>query len=279
MLVSAKDMLNDAKKNKYAVIQFNINNLEWAKYILEECNLLHVPVILGASEGAIKYMGGFNTVSMMIQGLMKDLNISIPVCLHLDHGKSYFSCVQAIDAGFKSVMIDASEETLDTNISITKKVVEYAHPRGVSVEAEVGPIYTNQVELNKTLYASVNDSLLLASSTGIDSLTPALGSIHGLYKGQANLDFSRMREISIKTGIPLVLHGGTGISNDDLLFAIECGTCKININTELQVAWSNDVKKYVLLNNDVYDPRKIISSGEASIRKIVREKVRILSNI
>lgn len=279
MLVNAKDILNDAKTNKYAVIQFNINNLEWTKYILEECNSLHFPVILGVSEGAVKYMGGFNTVSMMVQGLIKDLDIVIPVCLHLDHGKSFSSCVSAIEAGFGSVMIDASRLPISENISITKKVVEYAHPKGVSVEAEVGPIYTNFVESNEPLYASVDDSILLVSSTGVDSLAPALGSVHGLYNGQANLNFDRMREISIKTGVPLVLHGGTGISNEDLLRAVECGTCKININTELQVAWASEVRSYLNLNNDVYDPRKIISSGEETIKRIVREKVRILSNI
>ena len=176
-------------------------------------------------------------------------------------------------------MIDASRLPISENISITKKVVEYAHPRGVSVEAEVGPIYTNLVESNEPLYASVDDSILLVSSTGVDSLAPALGSVHGLYNGQANLNFDRMREISIKTGVPLVLHGGTGISNEDLLRAVECGTCKININTELQVAWASEVRSYLNLNNDVYDPRKIISSGEEAIKKIVREKVRILSNI
>lgn len=278
MLVSTKELLEEAKKNKYAVLQFNINNLEWAKYILDECNNLSVPVILGVSESASKYMGGYNVVSMMVKGLLIDLNINIPVCLHLDHGKSIESCIAAIDAGFSSVMIDASSKSLDENIYITKQVVDYAHLRGVSVETEVGVITTNEFEHSSLNYATVEDSIALVKNSGADSLAPALGSVHGLYKGSPNLDFDRMKEIAVETNVPLVLHGGTGISNNDLLFAVKCGICKININTELQVAWTNAVRKYLSLNEDVYDPRKIISSGEEAIRLIIREKSRMLLN-
>lgn len=275
MLVSSKELLDDAKKNKYAVLQFNINNLEWTKYILEECNKLSVPVILGVSESASKYMGGYNAVSMMVQGLLVDLNIKVPVCLHLDHGKSVKSCIDAIDAGFSSVMIDASFNLLDENIRITKQVVDYAHLRGVSVETEIGIIATSEFSQN---YATIEDSVALVKNSGADSLAPAVGSVHGLYKDSPNLNFDRMKEISINTNVPLVLHGGTGISNDDLVCAVKCGICKVNINTELQLAWASSVREYLSLNDEVYDPRKIISSGEEAIKQIVREKAQLLAN-
>lgn len=274
MLVNFKEMLMDAKKGKYAVPHLNINNLEWTKYILEKCNELQVPVILGVSEGAAKYMGGYDVIVGMVKGLMKDLNITIPVCLHVDHGSSKETCIKAINAGFTSVMIDASRHELDENIKITKEVVEYAHERGVSVEAEVGHIGGSEDNITSTsTNATLEDCLTLYENTGIDSLAPALGSVHGFYKGEPNLDFVTMEEINENLPIPLVLHGGTGIPDDKIKKAISCGISKININTDLQSVWSKAVRQFLDENKDVYDPRKIIGSGEQAIKNRIEEIV------
>lgn len=273
MLVNSNEMLLKAKKNHYAVPHFNINNLEWTKYILEECNELNIPVILGVSEGAAKYMGGFNTIYKMTEGLIQDLNIKIPVCLHVDHAESEKVCIAAIDAGFKSVMIDASIYQVEENILITKKVVDYAHKHNVSVEAEIGHIKEAKDNIEKIENATLEDCLKIVKETHIDSLAPALGSVHGLYKEEANLDFETMQKINDELEIPLVLHGGTGIEDEKIKHAIACGISKININTDLQVAWSKDVKKFIKENDTVYDPRKIIQSGEKAIKRRIREIV------
>lgn len=277
MLCNTKDMLLDAFNNKYAICQFNINNLEWAKYILEECEKNFSPVILGVSESAVKYMGGYNTVSMMITGMMLDLNITIPVALHLDHGSSVESCKKAIDAGFTSVMIDSSIYELDENIKIVNEVCDYARIYDVSVEAEIGNIGTSE-NINSDYLATVEDSIKLYNSTKIDSLAPSIGSIHGICKTSPKLDFDRTKEISKSLNIPLVLHGGTGISDEDIKKIIECGISKININTELQVVWSNSIKEYLKNNKDVYDPRKIISSGEENMKKAISDKLHLVDS-
>jgi len=279
MIINTKEMLKKAQEGKYAIPHFNINNLEWAKFILEECSFNSSPVILGVSEGAIKYMGGYNVVSNMVKALDKDLNISIPVAIHLDHGSSVDSCKKAIDSGFTSVMIDASKFDLEENIRITKEVVEYANLYNVSVEAEVGHIGgTEDGNSNELAYAKVDDAVKLFNSTKINSLAPALGSVHGLYKGEPKLDFDKMKEISLKINAPLVLHGGTGINDDLIKKAIESGICKLNINTELQIVWAKAVKEFVNLNNE-YDPRKIIKSGEAAIKKSVKMKIELLGSV
>lgn len=271
MLVNFNKILHKAKLEHYAVPHFNINNLEWTKYILEECNKLNVPVILGVSEGAIKYMGGYNVVSQLVQAIIKDLNIKIPVCLHLDHGSSIDSCKKAIDAGFTSVMIDASDKNLNTNIDITKQVVDYAHQKNVSVEGEVGYIGKEGDQLIKN--ATLEDCQKIYSETKLDALAPALGSHHGLYKEKPNLDFETMKILNEKLPIPIVLHGGTGISDDQIKKSISNGISKININTDLQTNWSKSVKKYIIDNNEIYDPRKIIGSGEESMKKRIDEIV------
>lgn len=269
-------MLQKAKEEHYAVPHFNINNLEWTKYILEECNKLNIPVIIGVSEGATKYMGGFIAVSSMVRGMIESLSINIPVCIHLDHGSTYENCVSAINAGFTSVMIDASKHPLEENISITKKVVEYAHARGVSVEAEVGHIGGTEDNITgKSLNATLDDCIKLYEATGIDSLAPALGSVHGFYKGEPNLDFTTMKSINEALPIPLVLHGGSGIPEDKIKTAISCGISKVNINTELQSVWSRALRKYLSENETVYDPRKIIGSGEQAIKDEIDKIVTI----
>ena len=279
MLVNMKKMLDKAKSEKYAVPHFNINNLEWTRFILEKCNELSSPVILGVSEGAMKYMGGFKTISNMVKNLIDFLDIKVPVCLHLDHGSSFEICKNAIDAGFTSVMIDASKYPLDKNISITKEVVDYAKKHNVTVEAEIGQVGSSDSEKNSGIvYADVMESIKFVSETGIDFLAPALGSVHGLYKGEPKLNFERMKEISVKTSLPLVLHGGTGIYDEQIKKAIECGICKINFNTELQIAWSNALREK-MKSDDAYDPRKIIKMGELELKECIFKKCSLLGSI
>ena len=279
MLVIAKKMLNDALNRQYAICQFNINNLEWARFILEECKKYNTPVILGVCEGATKYMGGYKTVVNMVKGLIEDLNITIPVCIHLDHGSSIESCKKAIDAGYTSVMIDASRYTLEVNIKMTKEVVEYAKKYRASVESEIVHICGAEVCIEADiLYAEVEDCVKLVQETNINFLAPALGSVHGFYKGEPKLNFERMQELKEKLKMPLVLHGGTGIPDDKVKKAIECGICKININTELQTAWSEAVRKYLFENFDVYDPRKIIKAGEKAMKEVISMKIELVGS-
>lgn len=279
MLENMKDMLEKADNGKYAVPHFNINNLEWTRFILEECENLKTPVIIGVSEGAGRYMGGFKTVADMVKNLISYLNITVPVALHLDHGSSYESCVDAIDSGFTSVMIDASKHNIEENIKITKQVVDYAHAKNVTVEAEVGAIGGEEDGVaNELAYAKVEDAVKLVQETGIDFLAPALGSVHGIYKGEPKLDFERMVKIHELVKLPLVLHGGSGIPDELIKKAISCGICKININTELQIAWSEGVRKFLNEDNKVYDPRKIIKSGENSMKEMIKEKVTLFGS-
>lgn len=279
MIVNAKDILQRAKQNKYAIPHFNINNLEWIKFILEECDNNNSPVILGVSEGAIQYMGGYNVVTSMIKNLHDSLEISIPVAIHLDHGSSFLSCKKAIEAGFTSVMIDASKYSLEENIEITKQVVEYAIQKDITVEAEIGHIGGSEDNISSDIaYAKVEDCVSLYEQTNIDFLAPALGSVHGLYKGEPRIDFIRMKQISEKTDIPLVLHGGTGLSDDIIKESIQNGICKVNINTELQIEWSNGVKAYILKNPDIYDPRKIIKAGENNMKLAIKNKILLLGS-
>ena len=275
MLVNFIEMLNKAKKEKYAIPHFNINNLEWTKYILEECQKENIPVILGVSDGAAKYMGGYNVIYCMVIGLIKDLDITIPVCLHVDHGCTE-TCKKAIDAGFTSVMIDASKLELDENIKVTKEIVDYAHSKNVSVEAEVGHIGGTEDNITSTeTNATLEECIALYEGTGIDAIAPALGSVHGLYKGEPNLDFDRMKIINEKLPIPLVLHGGSGIPPVQITKAIESGTSKINVNTELQIAWSDKVKEKLEEDPEVYDPRKIIGAGEENMKAMIAEKIKL----
>ncbi|HIU21995.1 MAG TPA: class II fructose-1,6-bisphosphate aldolase [Candidatus Fimihabitans intestinipullorum] len=280
MLANATEMLKKAKENKYAIAHFNINNLEWTRFILEEVEANQSPVILGVSEGAAKYMGGFYTVSCLVRALMYDLKTTVPVALHLDHGSSVESCYAAIDAGFTSVMIDASKYSLEENIRMTKEVVHYAHSKGVSVEAEVGHIGGSEDNVSSSVaYCEVADAVELAQTTGIDFFAPALGSVHGIYKGEPKLDFDRMQEIAKLTNLPLVLHGGSGIPDEMIQKGIACGICKLNINTDLQIVWSKAVREFLQENESVYDPRKIIKAGEQALKEEVRKKLELLGSM
>jgi fructose-bisphosphate aldolase, class II len=275
-LVSMKEMLNKALEGKYAVGQFNINNLEWTQAILAAAEEERSPVILGVSEGAARYMGGFKTVVNMVKGLMEDMNITVPVAIHLDHGSSFEKCKAAIDAGFTSVMIDASHHPFEENVEITSKVVEYAHAHGVSVEAELGIVggQEDDVVADGVIYADPKECEELVKRTGIDCLAPALGSVHGPYKGEPKLGFKEMEEIRDLTGVPLVLHGGTGIPTEQIQRAISLGTSKINVNTENQMAFTKVVRELLAKDEKVYDPRKYIGPARDAIKATVIGKMR-----
>ena len=277
-LVSMKEMLEKAKEGKYAVGQFNINNLEWTKTILSVAEELNAPVILGVSEGAAKYMCGFETVVGMVKGMMKYLNITVDVAIHLDHGSSFESCKNAIDAGFTSVMIDGSHHPIAENIKITKEVVEYAKGKGVSVEAEVGTVGGNEDGvIGGICYADKNECVALVNETGVDCLAPALGSVHGPYQGEPKLGFVEMADIKEATNKPLVLHGGTGIPDEMIKKAISCGTCKINVNTECQLGFNRELRSFLAdeKNAKVYDPRKILTPATKGIVAAVKEKMNV----
>ena len=279
-LVSMKEMLIKANKEKYAVAQFNINNLEWTLAVLDEVQALNAPVILGVSEGAARHMGGFKVVVHMVKGLIADRGYTIPIAIHLDHGSSEASCLAAIDAGFTSVMIDASHHPFAENLEITKRVVDYAHARGVSVESELGSIGGQEEHvIAETMYANPEECLTMVQTTGIDCLAPALGSVHGPYKGEPKLGFDEMEHINKICGVPLVLHGGSGIPDFQIQKAIARGTAKINVNTECQQAFTAEVRK--VLNSDlkVYDPRKYIVPGMKGIKAVVRDKCEIFGCI
>ncbi|KNE21517.1 class II fructose-bisphosphate aldolase [Virgibacillus pantothenticus] len=275
-LVSMKEMLEKGKENGYAVGQFNLNNLEYAQAILQAAEEEKSPVILGVSEGAARYMGGFNVVVAMVKSLMDAYGTTVPVAIHLDHGSSFAKCAEAIHAGFTSVMIDASHDPLEENIAVTKKVVELAHLHGVSVEAELGTVggQEDDVVADGVIYADPKECKKLVEATDIDCLAPALGSVHGPYKGEPNLGFEEMEEILNTVQIPLVLHGGTGIPTKDIQRAISLGTAKINVNTENQIAQANKVREVLNEKPDLYDPRKYLGPGKDAIKETVISKMR-----
>lgn len=275
-LVSMKEMMIKGKKEGYAIGQFNLNNLEYTQAILQAAEEEQSPVILGVSEGAARYMGGFNTVVGMVKGLMKDLGTTVPTAIHLDHGTSFEKCKEAIDAGFSSVMIDASSKPLEENIRITKEVVEYAHAHGVSVEAELGVVGGQEDDIiaDGVIYADPAECKELVDQTNIDCLAPALGSVHGPYKGEPNLGFEEMEVISSQSDLPLVLHGGTGIPLKDIQRAISLGTAKINVNTENQIQGTQAVRDELAKDTEVYDPRKYLGPMKEAIKATVIGKMR-----
>lgn len=273
-LESMTNMLKKAQEGKYAVGQFNINNLEWTQAVLEATKENNAPVILGVSEGAMKYMGGFKVVSAMVNALIETLGVTQPVALHLDHGSSFESCKEAIDAGFSSVMIDGSKLPIDENIALTKQVVEYAHAKGVSVEAEVGCVGGNEDGVvGGVKYADANECKRIVDEAGIDALAAALGSVHGEYQGEPVLGFKEMEEIRDLTNMPLVLHGGSGIPEHQIKKSIELGHCKINVNTECQQAFTKRVREVLASDDKVYDPRKYIGPGKEAIKQVVTDKM------
>ena len=284
MLVSATEMLKKAKAGKYAVGQFNINNLEWTKAILltaQECNS---PVILGVSEGAGKYMCGYTTVVGMVKGMIENLGITVPVAIHLDHG-SYEHAKKVIEAGFSSVMFDGSHYPIDENIEKTKEIIEIAHSLGISVEAEVGSIGGEEDGVvGGGEVADVNECVMIAN-LGVDMLAAGIGNIHGKYpENWAGLRFDVLEEISKATGdMPLVLHGGTGIPEDMIKKAISLGVSKINVNTECQITFTAATRKYIEEGKDLvgkgFDPRKVLAPGFEAIKATVKEKMELFGSV
>ena len=278
MLVSAKEMLEKAKAGHYAVGQFNINNLEWTKAILLTAQENNSPVILGVSEGAGKYMTGYKTIVGMVNGMLEELNITVPVALHLDHG-SYEACYKCIDAGFSSVMFDGSHYPIEENVAKTKELVAVCREKGLSLEAEVGSIGGEEDGVIGM------DECKAIADLGVTMLAAGIGNIHGKYpENWAGLSFETLDAIQQKTGdMPLVLHGGTGIPDDMIKKAISLGVAKINVNTECQLVFAEATRKYIEEGKDLvgkgFDPRKLLAPGFDAIKAKVKEKMEIFGSI
>ncbi len=284
MLVSAKEMLDKAREGKYSVGQFNINNLEWTKAILLTAQENKSPVILGVSEGAGKYMGGYKAVVGMVNGMLEGLGITVPVALHLDHG-SYEGALECIDAGFSSVMFDGSHYDIDENIAKTSELVRICDSKGISIEAEVGSIGGEEDGVVGTGEVADPNECKAIADLGVTMLAAGIGNIHGQYPDNwAGLDFDVLAKIKELTGdMPLVLHGGTGISEEMIQKAISLGVCKINVNTECQWAFAEATRKYIEEGKDKvgkgFDPRKLLAPGTEAIKVTVKEKMELFGSI
>lgn len=284
MLVSARDMLEKAREGKYAVGQFNINNLEWTKSILLTAEELKSPVILGVSEGAGKYMTGYKTVVGMVNGMLEELNITVPVALHLDHG-SYDGCLKCIEAGFSSVMFDGSHYPIDENVAKTTELVKICKDKGLSLEAEVGSIGGEEDGVVGMGECADPDECKAIADLGIDFLAAGIGNIHGKYpENWQGLSFETLAAVKEKVGdMPLVLHGGTGIPADMIKKAISLGVAKINVNTECQLAFAEATRKYVEAGKDLqgkgFDPRKLLAPGAEAIKATVKEKMELFGSV
>ena len=283
MLVSAKEMLTKAREGKYAVGQFNINNLEWTKTILLTAQELNSPVILGVSEGAGKYMGGFKTVSGMVNGLLEGLNITVPVALHLDHG-TYEGCYKCIEAGFSSIMFDGSHYPIAENVEKTTELVKICNEKGLSLEAEVGAIGGEEDGVIGMGECADQNECKSIADLGVTMLAAGIGNIHGKYPANwPGLSFETLAAVKEKVGdMPLVLHGGTGIPEDMIKKAISLGVAKINVNTECQLAFAAAVRKYIEAGKDLegkgFDPRKLLPPGCDAIKETVREKIELFGS-
>lgn len=273
--VSMKSMLQEAQAGGYAVGQYNINGVQWVQAILQAAEQEQAPVILAASDRLVDYLGGYALIAGIVDFSIQELSITVPVCLHLDHGMSVEHCKRAIDSGFSSVMIDGSHHPIDQNIAMTREVVEYARAFGVSVEAEVGTVGGIEDGLVGGIqYADPLECDRLVKETGIDALAAALGSVHGPYQGEPVLGFAEMKHIAELTDIPLVLHGGSGIPQHQIQQAIALGHAKINVNTECIQAWAFAVRQVLNQDTQIYDPSKILTPGTEAIRAVVQSKMR-----
>ena len=283
MLVSAKEMLNKAKAGHYAVGQFNINNLEWTKSILFAAEETRSPVILGVSEGAGKYMTGYKTVVGMVNGMLEELNISVPVALHLDHG-SYEGCYKCIEAGFSSIMFDGSHYPIEENVEKTKELVKVATGKGMSIEAEVGSIGGEEDGVIGRGECADPKECKSVADLGVTMLAAGIGNIHGKYpENWEGLSFDTLDAIQQLTGdMPLVLHGGTGIPDDMIKKAISLGVAKINVNTECQLAFADATRKYIEAGKDLegkgFDPRKLLAPGAEAIKDMVITKIKLFGS-
>ena len=283
MLVSAKEMLEKAKAGHYAVGQFNINNLEWTKSILSVAQEMNSPVILGVSEGAGKYMTGYKTVVGMVKGMIEEMNITVPVALHLDHG-SYEGCLKCIEAGFSSVMFDGSHYPIEENIAKTKELVAICNEKGLSLEAEVGSIGGEEDGVVGAGECADPNECKAIADLGVTMLAAGIGNIHGKYpENWQGLSFETLDAVQQKTGVmPLVLHGGTGIPEDMIKKAINLGVAKINVNTECQLSFAEATRKYIEAGKDLegkgFDPRKLLAPGAEAIKATVREKIELFGS-
>ncbi len=284
MLVSAKEMLEKAKAGHYAVGQFNINNLEWTKAILQTAQENNSPVILGVSEGAGKYMAGYKTIVGMVNGMLEEMNITVPVALHLDHG-SYEACYKCIEAGFSSVMFDGSHYPIEENVAKTKELVKVCNEKGMSLEAEVGSIGGEEDGVIGMGECADPQECKAIADLGVSMLAAGIGNIHGKYpENWAGLSFETLDAIQQLTGdMPLVLHGGTGIPDDMIKKAISLGVAKINVNTECQLVFAEATRKYIEEGKDLqgkgFDPRKLLAPGFEAIKAKVKEKMEIFGSI
>lgn len=284
MLVSASQMLKDAKAGQYAVGQFNINNLEWTKAVLTTAQENNSPVILGVSEGAGKYMGGYKTIVGMVNGMIEEMKITVPVALHLDHG-SFDGAVKCVEAGFSSIMFDGSHYAIDENIAKTKEIIAIANAKGVSVEAEVGSIGGEEDGVVGAGEIADAGECKLIADLGVDMLAAGIGNIHGKYPANwTGLNFEALENIKNATGdMPLVLHGGTGIPADMIKTAISLGVAKINVNTECQLSFQEATRKYFEAGKDLegkgFDPRKILGPGYEAIKATVKEKMELFGSV
>ena len=284
MLVSAKEMLTKAKAGKYAVGQFNINNLEWTKAILLTAQELNSPVILGVSEGAGKYMAGYKTIVGMVNGMIEELKITVPVALHLDHG-SYEACYKCIEAGFSSVMFDGSHYPIEENVAKTTELIGVCNEKGLSLEAEVGSIGGEEDGVIGAGECADPAECKMIADLGVTMLAAGIGNIHGKYPANwQGLSFDTLDAIQQKTGdMPLVLHGGTGIPADMIKKAISLGVAKINVNTECQLAFAAATRAYIEAGKDLqgkgFDPRKVLAPGFEAIKATVKEKMELFGSV
>ena len=284
MLVSAKEMLDKAKAGHYAVGHFNINNLEWTKAVLLTAQELNSPVILGVSEGAGKYMTGYKTVAAMVKAMIEELNITVPVALHLDHG-SYEGCLKCVEAGFSSIMFDGSHYAIDENVAKTTELVALAHSKGMSIEAEVGSIGGEEDGVIGMGECADPKECKAIADLGVDMLAAGIGNIHGKYPANwAGLSFETLDAIQQLTGdMPLVLHGGTGIPDDMIKKAISLGVAKINVNTECQLSFAAATREYIEAGKDLegkgFDPRKLLLPGTEAIKATVKEKMELFGSV
>lgn len=284
MLVSAKEMLEKARDGKYAVGQFNINNLEWTKAILQTAEELKSPVILGVSEGAGKYMTGYKTVASMVKAMIEEMKITVPVALHLDHG-SYEGCYKCIEAGFSSIMFDGSHYPIAENVEKTTELVKVCEEKGMSIEAEVGSIGGEEDGVVGMGECADPDECKQVADLGVTMLAAGIGNIHGKYpENWAGLSFETLAAIKEKVGdMPLVLHGGTGIPEEQIKKAISLGVAKINVNTECQLTFAEATRKYIEAGKDLegkgFDPRKLLAPGVEAIKATVKEKMELFGSI
>lgn len=279
MLVTGKQILDKAHKENYAVGAFNINNMEILQGILDACEEKKSPVIIQASEGAIKY-AGIEYLTNMVFAATK--NSDIPVCLHLDHGTTYETIIQCIRHGFTSVMIDASHYDLKENIEKTREIVKIAHAAGVSVEAEIGRLsgIEDQISVDDrdAIYTNPKEAKIFVEETGVDSLAIAIGTAHGKYKGKPILDFDRLHTIKQLLNIPIVLHGASGLTEEDIKKAISLGVNKINIDTDIRIAFTDEIRKILNEKPEEFDPRKILKPARKAISNVVATKIDMFSS-